>query len=823
MVSIPPGSSLGRYQILEQIGQGGMATVFRAHDPELNRTVAIKVLPSCKSEDTTFVRRFRTEAQAIARLNHPNIVQVYDFGQDKGFSYIVMEHVTGGTLSDLLTEKVPLEEAVALIGPVAEALEYAHRQGIVHRDIKPSNVLIDDEGKPKLSDFGLARLMEGGANLTGGDAVLGTPEYMAPEQALGRKADQRSDLYALGVLIYQMLLGQTPFHADTPPETLMAHVHQPVPPPSTVDPDVDPRIEANLIKALAKDPDDRHESPTALIEALRLVSAGEGVALPYAGDPTLEQPRLPETRMSVLRRSFQTWPLAAAVVALVAVAVGVGAVVLATSGGDDGSEPPSVAVLPPTETPTPGAEPEAPRPAISVVEATSSTPGSLTPTPSSTTSPTPGATPTQSPTPSPSPSPTPMAVPTATPTPLRESPREPTAPDATPTPHPRLAQAPLGIPAEGELLTRLHAVFENMSSVSGIQPEKKLVPRLVSREELVELAVADRLSKRERLLSVQRALFAILGMIPPDLDLGQLLFDIDKEWLGQWSGWVSYYDEETGELYVLKDLEELSPFDELDIAFRYMNALLDRRFDVYSRLTETEGDLDRFLVLHGLVSGDLFQTQADYLLTHFTPVQMQAAAAEEPSDVVIETPIADGAPGVIGDWLEFGAQAGPGQVFVTLLGNRTAVNLAYEDPPASTEQVLHRDKHSAGERPVEIELPILAQALGPGWTEAFSSTMGEWLLRLYLGKLSDTGFSQAAAGWGGDRFSILHGPLGETVLALLTIWDTAEDAAEFTDFIEANGAGQENLWLGLDSDRTLLIIAPHQAVTDRIRAQFPGF
>ena len=399
MVSIPPGSSLGRYQILEQIGQGGMATVFRAHDPELNRTVAIKVLPSYKSEDTTFVRRFRTEAQAIARLNHPNIVQVYDFGQDKGFSYIVMEHVTGGTLSDLLTEKVPLEEAVALIGPVAEALEYAHRQGIVHRDIKPSNVLIDDEGKPKLSDFGLARLMEGGANLTGGDAVLGTPEYMAPEQALGRKADQRSDLYALGVLIYQMLLGQTPFHADTPPETLMAHVHQPVPLPSAVDPDVDPRIEANLIKALAKDPDDRHESPTALIEALRLVSAGDGVALPHTGDPTLEQPRLPETRMSALRRSFQTWPLAVAVLALVAVAVGVGAVVLATSGGDDGSEPLSVAVLPPTETPTPKAELEAPSPATSVVGTDTSTPATPTPTPSSTASPTPSATPTQSPTP----------------------------------------------------------------------------------------------------------------------------------------------------------------------------------------------------------------------------------------------------------------------------------------------------------------------------------------------------------------------------------------------------------------------------------------
>ena len=192
-----PGSSLGRYQMLERIGRGGMASVYGAHDPELNREVAVKVLPSFQTDDPTFVERFRQEAQAVARLNHPNIIQVYDFGEDKGFSYIVMEYVTGGTLQDLVGGRLPLEEVLDLIAPVAEALEYAHSQGVIHRDIKPPNVLLDADRRPKLSDFGLARMLEGSAGLTRGDSVLGTPSYMSPEQALGRPADQRSDLYSL--------------------------------------------------------------------------------------------------------------------------------------------------------------------------------------------------------------------------------------------------------------------------------------------------------------------------------------------------------------------------------------------------------------------------------------------------------------------------------------------------------------------------------------------------------------------------------------------------------------------------------------------------
>ena len=185
-----PGSSLGRYQIMERVGRGGMASVYRARDPQLNRDVAVKVLPSFEADDPTFVERFRREAQAVAALNHPNIIQVHDFGDDKGFSYIVMEYVTGGTLHDRLGGRLPLPDVLDLITPVADALTYAHSQSIIHRDIKPANVLLDAEGRPKLSDFGLARMLEGGSGLTRPDSLLGTPEYMAPEQAMGRPADQ---------------------------------------------------------------------------------------------------------------------------------------------------------------------------------------------------------------------------------------------------------------------------------------------------------------------------------------------------------------------------------------------------------------------------------------------------------------------------------------------------------------------------------------------------------------------------------------------------------------------------------------------------------
>ena len=267
-----------------------MAAVFRALDPELDRDVAVKVLPSFQAEDPTFIDRFRQEAQSVARLNHPNIIQVYDFGEDKGFNFIVMEYLPGGTLLNLLGREITLSEALPLITEMAEALDYAHGQGVVHRDIKPANVILDADGKPKIADFGLARLLEASSGFTRSDTVIGTPEYISPEQALGRPADERSDLYAFGILVYQMLLGQTPFRGDTPTATLMAHIHQPVPLPSTLNPDLDSHVESILLTALAKEPGDRYEGPGQMATALAGV-AGEDVAVIDA-TPTIMEPVL---------------------------------------------------------------------------------------------------------------------------------------------------------------------------------------------------------------------------------------------------------------------------------------------------------------------------------------------------------------------------------------------------------------------------------------------------------------------------------------------------------------------------------------------------
>ena len=278
---------------MEQIGRGGMTSVFRAHDPQLNRHVAVKVLPSFQAEDPTFVERFRQEAQAVARLSHPNIIQVHDFGDDKGFIYIVMEYLTGGTFNDRLGRPLPLAETLDLVTPLAQALDYAHGEGIVHRDLTPANVLLDNAGRSKLSDFGLARLLEGSAGLTRADAVIGTPEYMSPEQVLGRPADQKSDLYALGIVVYQMLLGQPPFRGETPSATLMAHIHQPVPLPTAIDPEFDLRLESILIRALAKEPDDRYETAGEFVQALSTTAVE--IAAEREAQPTLVEPLAPES------------------------------------------------------------------------------------------------------------------------------------------------------------------------------------------------------------------------------------------------------------------------------------------------------------------------------------------------------------------------------------------------------------------------------------------------------------------------------------------------------------------------------------------------
>ena len=234
------------------------------------------------------MERFRNEAQSVAGLNHPNILAVHDFGEDKEFTYIVMEYLTGGTLKDRLDRRLSVDEALEILTPLASALDYAHGRGVIHRDIKPSNVLHDEEGRPVLADFGLARLMGGASGMTGTGSVLGTAEYMA----LGRTLDHKADLYAFGVIVYQMLVGQTPFPGKSPTETLMAHIHETAPQPRKLDPGFPPRVEASVLKGIAKNPGDRYNTAAELVESLRSRSRSEVTEAGQGEQITVEQPTL---------------------------------------------------------------------------------------------------------------------------------------------------------------------------------------------------------------------------------------------------------------------------------------------------------------------------------------------------------------------------------------------------------------------------------------------------------------------------------------------------------------------------------------------------
>jgi CheY-like chemotaxis protein len=253
-----------------------MCQVYLANDPQLGRDVALKVLPMGGDNRVDFSRKFKMEARAVARLNHPNVLQVHDFGEDRGFAFLVTEHIPGGTFQDMLGAPMPIGKTVEVIRPLANALDYAHSQGIVHRDVKPSNVLMDPNRGPVLADFGLATLLEASNRLTAEGSLLGTPQYMAPEVVLGRPVDSRADIYALGVIVYQMLLGKTPFDADTPAGTALAHVHEPLKFPEEADAILPDNARLALTKALAKDPAGRHRTATELVDALRVRAGHRG-------------------------------------------------------------------------------------------------------------------------------------------------------------------------------------------------------------------------------------------------------------------------------------------------------------------------------------------------------------------------------------------------------------------------------------------------------------------------------------------------------------------------------------------------------------------
>lgn len=274
------GKSLGQFRLVERIGAGGMAMVFKAYQPTLDRYVAIKVLPAHYARDPVFVKRFEREARSVAKLAHPNIVQIHDFGEQDNITYIVMEYVDGGTLKDRLKRPLPVAEAVDFTIQAAEGLECAHRNGIIHRDVKPANILVRRDGHLLLSDFGIAKILEGTTNLTRVGTGIGTPQYMSPEQGTGQMVDRRSDIYSLGIVLFHCLTGRVPFTADSPLTITLKHMNEPLPIDRLKTEGIPAPIIQVVEKMAAKQQQDRYQTAEEVVGVLTRALAVSNLSLP---------------------------------------------------------------------------------------------------------------------------------------------------------------------------------------------------------------------------------------------------------------------------------------------------------------------------------------------------------------------------------------------------------------------------------------------------------------------------------------------------------------------------------------------------------------
>jgi serine/threonine protein kinase len=419
----------GKYEVLQRLGRGGMAEVYRAYHPNLDRFVAIKVLHSFLSDEGEFKARFEKEAQNIARLRHPNIVQVYDFDfdEDTDSYFMVMEIIEGPTLKDYLYDpakgvhKLPLNEALRIIRQAAEALSYAHQRGMIHRDVKPANLMLDEHENNRvvLTDFGIAKLLTGSQNTMSG-GLVGTPAYMSPEQGMGETGDERSDLYSLGVILYQMLTGELPYDAETPMALLLQHMNDPIPSIRAVDPHLSPAVDKVLQKLMAKEPAERYQTAQELINDLEILER-----TPARLDPTtLVLPRMPSAPpLDQNRKAEDKKPrVPVALILLIIGLIGIVGGVYAVGTNSGAFAGLGIAGLA-SDTPTPS------------------------PTPSTTSTPEPTATRTASPTPSDTRTPVLTATPTPSLTPTDTATTLPTAtmtstPGITPTVNETLTPTP---------------------------------------------------------------------------------------------------------------------------------------------------------------------------------------------------------------------------------------------------------------------------------------------------------------------------------------------------------------------------------------------
>jgi len=358
------GQNLGKYRILARLGRGGMAEVYKAFQPSLDRYVAVKLLHAFMAEDKDFLARFQREAKNVAALRHPNIVQVFDFDVEGEQYYMVMEYLDGPTLKTRLEtlhqrgERLPLVEVLRIVRDVGSALAYAHGRGIVHRDVKPANVILETSGRVILTDFGVAKILSG-TQFTATGTVLGTPAYMSPEQGLGQPGDGRSDIYSLGVMLYEMATGRLPFDADTPLAVVMKHVKDPLPLPRSVQPDLPESLERVILRALAKEPAERYDRVEALLADLEAV--GKGLEVPAA---IRRRPTAGPASPSAARPSRRPAALAiggglGVLICIVGVA-GVGLLLLGGGLPDrliGGQPTPTSTLVPPSRTPEPSRTP----------------------------------------------------------------------------------------------------------------------------------------------------------------------------------------------------------------------------------------------------------------------------------------------------------------------------------------------------------------------------------------------------------------------------------------------------------------------------------
>jgi len=302
------GQRIDRYEILELLGKGGMAMVYKAYDTRLERELAIKIIrrDAFPPEDLhDVIKRFEREAKSLARLSHPNIVKVMDYGEYEGSPFLVLEYFPGGTLKQKIGGLVAWQEAARLLLPIARGVEYAHNRGVIHRDIKPANILMTEDGEPTLSDFGIAKLFQGDktTTLTGSGAAIGTPEYMAPEQWTGQTGP-KSDMYSLGVILYEMVTGRRPYIADTPGGVFLKQVTEPLPLPGEIVPDLPESVERFLLKTLAKEPADRYADLGVFIKELESLLSHYDREAKEKAEQDAQETRVGQ----VVKKPFETKP-----------------------------------------------------------------------------------------------------------------------------------------------------------------------------------------------------------------------------------------------------------------------------------------------------------------------------------------------------------------------------------------------------------------------------------------------------------------------------------------------------------------------------------